>query len=189
MEIMTKGNEWYFGWGFSVCRQCLSMTSKSDFPLLWQNLQEGIHHEVLTYFYHLSFIKLDCEQTISKISSLFFYIWWYLFIFLMYHYHHVLTECVPLILTILSYQLSLLASPWDAIHSISPTSQIFPLCCCCLEFADCIPCWEIPPHTHTHKRDVLVMPLNWIWWWGSSSGEHGVLPHCHYSQVYFDLEC
>ena len=36
------------------------------------------------------------------------------------------------------------------------------------------------------KRFILDMTLNWIRWWSSSSGDHGVPLHCHYSQVYFD---
>ena len=41
-----------------------------------------------------------------------------------------------------------------------------------LEYTDCICCrgLRLPPPT---KKSVLNMTLNWIWWWGCSSGNLG----------------
>ena len=58
-----------------------------------------------------------------------------------------------------------------------------------LEYADFIPCRQIRWSSQKKKKMcVLGMTLNCIWWWGSSSGECGVLLRCHYSQVHSNTE-
>ena len=59
---------------------------------------------------------------------------------------------------------------WNLSHSKSPQISRKP-CWQDLEYNDCISCRWLRPTPHTHQRGILGVMLNFIWSWGSNSGE------------------